>query len=131
MADNPYENIIRMMQTQGAVNNSAEVQIGIMTGPDSCKIGDLELDKKDLLFNELLIHPQLRNVYNSSVTESGSISVSCVCGGGSYNLNSSSNSLTETNNEWTDQFKLKAGDIVAVTRVNADTYAVLGRLVRV
>lgn len=126
--DNSYEKIITMMRSQGAVNNSAEVQIGVMTGQYSCKVGDLNLGKEDLLFNELLLRPQT-TTSNGTMTASGNISVSCIGGGGSFSLNSSAN-IEESSAEWTSNYKLKAGDIVAVTKITEDTYAILGRLVK-
>lgn len=121
MGDNPYEKIIRMMQTQGATNNSAEVQIGVMTSETSCKVGDLELDKDDLLFNELLVKPQLIDKGKAE----GRISIN----GGAMQDYKTENTK-DTEKELLEDFKLKAGDIVAVTKISDETYAVLGRLIR-
>lgn len=121
MGDNPYEKIIRMMQTQGATNNSAEVQIGVMTSETSCKVGDLELDNDDLLFNELLVKPQLIDKGKAE----GRISIN---GGAMQDYKTEDTKDTEK--ELLEDFKLKAGDIVAVTKISDETYAVLGRLIR-
>lgn len=83
MADNSYEKIIRLMQAQGAVNNSAEVKVGVMTGPKSCTVGELALSGSDLMIVE-----NLRN-------------------------------------------NLIKGDVVAITRISEDCYAILGKLVSV
>lgn len=120
--DGPYAKIIRMMQQQGATNNSAEVQIGVMTAKNKLKIGDLELDKDDLLFMELLVRPQLRKKGKSK----GQISIN----GGSFQSFETKDAEDEKQ-DWSDDFALKAGDVVAVTKINEDCYAVLGRLVSV
>lgn len=52
--DKAYEDLIRMMQQQGAANNTAEVTVGVMTGTRSCKVGDLPLSSGDLLIAEHL-----------------------------------------------------------------------------
>lgn len=94
MGDNSYEKIIRMMQQQGAANNSAEVTTAVMTGPKSCKVGDLPLSGSDLLIAEHLLHKVA--LYNE------------------------------------DQAylkPLKKGDVVAITRLSDDCYAILERLV--
>jgi hypothetical protein len=83
-----------MMQAQGAKNNSAEVTTAVMTGPRSCKVGELPLSGTDLLIEEhLLLRIPLGN----------------------------------------EQFlePLKKGDIVAITRLSEDCYAILGRMVSV
>ena len=94
MSEGAYEKIIRMMQQQGAANNSAEVQTGVMTGPKSCKVGDLPLSGSDLLIAEHLLHRvQLYNEDEKYLEP------------------------------------LKKGDVVAITRLSDDCYAILGRLV--
>ncbi len=96
MADNSYEKIIRLMQSQGAVNNSAEVKVGVMTGPKSCTVGDLALSGSDLMIAEHLLHKVA--LYNEE-----------------------------------EQYlkPLKKGDVVAITRISEDCYAILGKLVSV
>lgn len=94
MADSAYEKIIRMMQTQGAKSNSAEVTTAVMTGPRSCKLGDLPLSGSDLLIEEHLL---LR--------------------------------IPLGEKEFLEP--LKKGDIVAITRLSEDCYAILGKLVSV
>lgn len=122
MSDTAYERIIRIMQQRGADYNSAEVQIGVMTGKDALKIGDLELQKEDLLFNELLIRPQLR-----IGPRSGKISIAA----GPFQTFQEQDSADDETQELVSGFELKAGDIVAVTKIDDDCYAVLGRLVSV
>lgn len=115
MADNPYEKLIRMMQEQGATNNSAEVQTAVMTGPKSCKVGELPLSGSDLLIAEHLTKPVLTKL-EIEISEE----VTPTTG-------------TKHTHKWTDKSEyiepLKAGDVVAITRLSDDQYAILGRLV--
>lgn len=89
---NAYEDMIRMMQQQGAANNSAEVTTAVMTGAKSCKVGDLPLSGSDLLIAE-----HLRKKV-------------ALQGGGYIE-------------------PLKKGDVVAITRLSEDKFAILERLV--
>ncbi len=96
-----YEEIVRLMRSEGAKNNSEGIKLAVMTGPDSCKIGTLPLMKEDLLFADHLLTPTATKV---SVTESHS---------------DASTYLPA----------LKAGDTVSVIRLNGTKYLVLGRVV--
>lgn len=51
---NAYEEILGMMRKEGSKDNTAPIQIGTMTGADSCKIGKLLLSGSDLLIAEHL-----------------------------------------------------------------------------
>lgn len=82
------------------------LKLAAMTGPNSCKIGNLELTKEDLLFSDRLLAPTCTKV---SETASG--------GGGA--CTDKSTYLTA----------LKAGDMVAVYQVSDDKFIVLERMV--
>ena len=45
---NAYEEILGMMRNEGKKDNSASIQIGVMTGENSCKVGKLSLSGGDL-----------------------------------------------------------------------------------
>lgn len=45
---NAYEEILGMMRNEGKKDNTAPIQIGIMTGANSCKVGKLILSGTDL-----------------------------------------------------------------------------------
>ena len=96
-----YEEIVRLMRTEGAKSNPEGIRLAVMTGPDSCKIGDFPLMKEDLLFADHLLVTTATKV---SVTESHS---------------DASLYLTA----------LKSGDTVAVIRLNVTKYLVLERVV--
>ena len=84
------------------------IQLAVMTGPTSCRIGKLELASDDLLFSDRLISP-------TAVSVAGQ----CPAAGGALK----------------DQSKylpaLAAGDQVAVYRVSDSQYLVLGKMVSV
>lgn len=99
---NAYEEILGMMRSEGKKDNTAPIQIGEMTGAESCRIGKLQLAGGDLLIAE-----HLKTGYHYAV-----------CGDDPARKDS-------------DTFiePLKSGDKVAVYRVNDECYIVLERLV--
>lgn len=111
MAVSSYEKIVTLMQEQGAVNNSASLQVGIMTSDKTCKIGELELDQDDLLIDERLVNPVL-TVLDFNILANG---------GASHT------------HDWSDKSTylkpLKKGDKVAIQRVSDDLYIIVGKLV--
>ncbi len=52
--NSPYEEILGMMRDEGKKDNPSPIQIGMMTGAESCRIGRLELSGSDLLMAEHL-----------------------------------------------------------------------------
>lgn len=83
------------------------IRLAEMTGPNSCRIGNLPLSPEDLLFNERLLSPV-------------AVSVSGRC---------------PADGELQDQSEyapaLAAGDQVAVCRISETKYLVLGKMVSV
>ncbi len=57
---NAYEELLGVMRNEGSKDNTAPIQIGVMTGVDSCKIGKLKLSGDDLRIAE-----HLKTGYNS------------------------------------------------------------------
>lgn len=51
---NPYEEILKVMRNEGRKDNNAPIQIGVMDGEDSLRMGKLKLSGKDLLMAEHL-----------------------------------------------------------------------------
>lgn len=97
-----YEDILGVMRGEGRKDNPAPVQIGVMTGPDSCRVGKLVLSGGDLLMAE-----HLKTGYHFAV------------------------SGEEPSRRDKDTFAepLKGGDTVAVCRVSDERYIILERLV--
>lgn len=96
-----YEDIIQMIREQGGVLNQPCIEIAIMTGPKSCKIGDFTLEEQDLCFSEHLLFQAAIKV---SVSES--------------HMDKSAY-LTP----------LKTGDVVAIQKLTETKYLVLAKVV--
>jgi len=99
---NPYEEILNTMREQGRKDNTAPIQIGIMTSRSSCKIGKLVLSGDDLLIAE-----HLKTGYHCAVD----------------------NETPSKKDKNTFVEALKAGDKVAIYRVSDELYIILERLV--
>lgn len=99
---NPYEEILSIMRNEGRKDNTAPIQIGVMTGTESCKIGKLVLSGSDLLIAE-----HLKTGYHYAVDDS----------------------KPSKKNRDTFIAPLKSGDKVAVYRISDELYIILERLV--
>lgn len=51
---NAYEQIIKTMRQQGSINNPATMQIAEMESAETCTVGELTLEKDDVLVAEHL-----------------------------------------------------------------------------
>ena len=49
--DKDYAKILKMMRVQGAKNNPPCLELGTMMAKRKCSVGDLVLDKDDLMVN--------------------------------------------------------------------------------
>ena len=115
--DQQFAKLLGMMRVQGKKDNPTTLELGEMTGPTTCMVGEMELDEDDLLFNELLLKPVLTK-----------LDIEIQDNGGSSHSHS-----------WIDKSEymepLKKGDMVAVTRLMGedgelqDTYVVLCKVV--
>ena len=61
MADT-YAEFVQMMREQGAANNGPSIELAVMTGPKSCKIGTLQLSGEDLYIPDRLMSPACTGV---------------------------------------------------------------------
>lgn len=103
---NAYEGLVGMMGRRGAVANSAEIQTAVMTGANTCQLGELPLDAEDLIFAEHLLKPVLSKLQIQVNPDSGAVT------------------------DYSAYLEpLKKGDIVAVQRLSDSCYMVLEKLV--
>ena len=51
----PFAEMVNMMREQGAVNNTAPIQLATMTGARTCSIGDLPIYAEDLYIPDRLL----------------------------------------------------------------------------
>lgn len=97
-----YEEILKVMRAEGGKDNPPPIQIGIMTGPASCKAGRLILSDDDLLIAE-----HLKTGYHRAVCADD----------------------PSKKDESTFIEPLKSGDKVALYRISDELYIILERLV--
>ena len=95
----PFEEMVNMMREQGAVNNTAPIQLATMTGARTCSIGDLPIYAEDLYIPDRLLASVCTKV---DVPESHQSSYSA---------------------------PLKAGDVVALFKLSDTKYVILDRVV--
>lgn len=100
-----WENDLMELMNRGK-SWTAGIQLAVMTGPTSCKIGNMLLSGVDLLFSDFLLTAKCTNVNTVAPAEGGT------CTDKSTYLSS-----------------LKAGDIVAVYQLSDTQFLVLGRMV--
>lgn len=96
-----YAEIIGLMRNQGAANSGPSIQLAVMTGENSCKIGNLMLSGEDLYIPDRLMSQACTGVKVPAFNEDVS----------SYSA------------------PLKAGDIVVVYQLSSTKYAILQRVV--
>lgn len=100
--DSPYEEILGIMRSEGKKDNAASIEIGEMTGPESCRIGKLKLSGDDLLIAE-----HLRTGYHCAVCDDA----------------------PSKKDKDTFVGPLRSGDLVAAYKVSDERYIILERLV--
>lgn len=99
---NAYEEILSVMRNEGKKDNAESIQIGVMTGAASCKIGKLTLSGSDLLIAE-----HLKTGYHCAVYDEE----------------------PSKKDKKTFVDPLKSGDRVAICRISDELYIILERLV--
>jgi hypothetical protein len=138
---NPYSDIVKIMQDQGAKYNTPYIQLGVVISPDplTIQVGDLQVSKDNLMVADYLL-PNYARKYtatgNIQLTESGSIGATdgTVVGPyGSHTHNVITTNLNTNNTQngditLTDGFN--ANDVVALSpTLDGQTYIVFARLV--
>lgn len=119
--NNPYEDLVNMMRKQGTANNPPVLQLGVMQGPTTCKIGNLVLKKEDLYINEHLTD-YTTDVTVHWYTENTS-------GGGGYAEFASHRHPIEGRKKILVHNALKSGDVVVVYRIEPQKFAVIAKVV--
>lgn len=99
---NPYEEILRVMRTEGKKDNTEPIQIGVMESPTVCSIGKLKLSGSDLLMADYL-----KTGYHFAVD----------------------NNTPSKKDKTTFKGGLEKGDKVAVYRISDELYIIMQRLV--
>lgn len=132
MKNNPYSKIIEIMKDKGSANNPPSIQIGEVISPPPnliIKIGDLQVDKDNILIADYLLRDHMREVRTDGMTnipskqyETGTTTVNS-------NHSHSIESFTIHNTKmYTDDTLIK-GDLLAVMPVyDRQLYIILARL---
>lgn len=107
--DHYYAEMLELMRKQGKKDNPETIQLGTMQSPTSVRIDDLILTAEDLYIVDYLVEGYKRKIEIPYLSD-----------------------LAGTTQEYiTYADGLKAGDIVAVQRVQNNMYVILARVVRV
>ena len=105
--DNAFSEMVDFIRKQGAALNPGTIQLAEMTGAKSCRIGkELALTAQDLIIPDRLLTSVCTKVAGT-----------CPADGGALTDKSSYNG------------PLKAGDIVAIYKLNDSKYLILDRVV--
>lgn len=118
---NPYSEIIKIMQDQGAKYNPFSVQLAtvIATAPLTVTAGDLQLAGENLLVADFLLTDYSRKITLPNTPASGATSDGTI----------SSLSIADAVLNFTDG--LNEGDTLAVVQVDSSTFVILARVVSV
>lgn len=67
---NPYSELVKIMQEQGAKFNPPTIEIGEVISPNPLKIrlGDLQIDKDNILINDFLLQGYQRQFKVNGIT---------------------------------------------------------------
>lgn len=117
---NPYSEIINQMRNQGAYYNPSGIEIGVVTNEDpiAVQLGDLPLNKDNLLIADYLKKGYSRQINIPSTSASGSTSDGSI----------SSIAIPQGNLNLLDN-GFKKGDNVALVRAEATKYLILCKVV--
>jgi hypothetical protein len=117
---NPYSEIINQMRNQGAYYNPSGIEIGIVTNEDplTVQLGDLPLNKDNLLIADYLKKGYSRQINIPSASASGSTSDGSI----------SSIAIPQGNLNLLDN-GFKKSDNVALVRVDTTKYLILCKVV--
>lgn len=135
--DNPYKNLLSMMQDQGKKHNPPSICLGEITSinPINIKVEDLILDKDDLLISDNLVQGYKSNV---DITSSGTLvsnTQNTSGGSGESSFASHSHAINNDYNltgsaELSFKDQLKIGDLLALMPTeNRQIYIVLCKVV--
>jgi hypothetical protein len=131
--DHAYVKMLNMMRSQGSKDNPITLQLGIMQSANSVKIGDLVLDKEDIMIADYLLTGYKRELvtpYVKSVEVDVDTTVTISGESGSATSTATVNAPVEK--YIVTKTGLKKGDIVAVMKLyDKDIYVILAKVVSV
>lgn len=129
MKENPYSKLIEQMQKQGSISNPPSMQIGevISSNPLTIRIGDLQIDKDNILIADYLKEYK-RKIKIPEVVATGETNDVSVGDHGTHKHNVTKVGINEVEITFLDT--LKQGDKLAILPTSdRQTYIVLARVV--
>jgi len=130
MKDNPYSKLIEQMKKQGATSNPPSVQIGEVISPNplTIRIGDLQIDKDNILMADYLLKEYKRKVKIPEVTATGETNNVSVGDHGTHKHSVEKIGINEVEITFLDTFK--QGDKLAIIPTSdRQTFIILARVV--
>ena len=130
MKDNPYSKIIEQMKKQGATSNPPTIAIGevISSNPLTVKIGDLQIDKDNILITDYLLKDYKRKIKIPEATATGETNNVSVGDHGTHKHSVDNIGINEVEITFLDT--LKAGDRLAILPTSdKQNYIILARVV--
>ena len=128
MKENPYSNLIEIMQKQGSSSNPPSIQIGIVVDPPPnliIKVNDLEIDKNNILISDYLLKG-----YKQKITIPETIATGRTSEAGEHSHSHSVNRIGIVDAEITLVDALKVGDkLVVLPTSDMQTYIIIARVV--
>jgi len=130
MKDNPYSKLIEQMKKQGATSNPPSVQIGEVISPNplTIRIGDLQIDKDNILIADYLLKDYKRKIKIPEVVATGETNNVSVGDHATHKHSVDKIGINEVEIIYLDTFK--QGDKLAVLSTeDKQTYIILARVV--
>ncbi|MGB9813537.1 MAG: DUF2577 domain-containing protein [Thermovenabulum sp.] len=131
MKKNPYSTLIKIMREQGAKYNPPSIQIGQVISPPPnivIKIGDLQVDKDNILIADYLLPTYQRQISIPMTSGAGIMSSEIVGDHGTHTHTIYQLEISQGKIQTQDT--LKSGDLVAVMPTeDRQTYIVLAKVV--
>lgn len=129
MQDNPYSTLINIMRNRGSDFNTPGIQLAEVIAPPPnllIKVGDLQVDKKNILIADYLIPG-----YNRQYSQGGSGTISTKDSGGTSSPYTVLESINATG-KVTLTDTLQKGNVLAVIPTSDEqTYIILARVVSI
>lgn len=130
MKENPYSKMIEIMKKQSASVNPPSIQIGEVISPNplAIRIGDLQIDKDNILIADYLLKDYRRKVKIPEVTATGETNNVSVGDHGTHKHSVDKIGVNEVEITFLDT--LKQGDKLAILSTgDGQTYMILARVV--
>ncbi len=130
MKENPYSKMVELMKKQGATSNPPSVQIGEVISPNplTIRIGDLQIDKDNILIADYLLKDYKRKIKIPEVVATGETNNVSVGDHGTHKHSVDKIGINEVEIIFLDTFK-QGDKLAALSTEDKQTYIILARVV--